>query len=447
MMNLSDTILDSALNNSLKLDCVEMILTQNVSSDPIILKGSGSIYQDEKGSLKLKMYHVFKEISKEMLQREFSSPPPGKIIGDEDYYSLEAMDMSGNIWKAKRLLIGGDLSFPSKGRVIRASIFEIVNSSERVLIDKESLTLFVIGKFSIPWNATEKLAQGGWIGNILKFSLDDIDYEFKKFEKFLAIGINGHGTNILNHLKNSVIEVLSILLGRVVRPCCLIERSGNIIKKKIRSIDLKKTDSALPPPIENNEEPDFVEFIKCYLKRFNRQYPPLFGYWHKINSAHQGQVEISALALSVSIEGLVKEYFVDYGHAESKLLKEAEDAENVIKGLGFTTRLLNRLLESLNLLKKPSPKSALYDLSRQGWFPKSLVEVWVKLRNKSTHADKLNLDIEEEELQKYLDEVNSCLNLFYRLVFWVISYKGKFINHSLRGWPLDKFGTSQENKP
>lgn len=144
-----------------------------------------------------------------------------------------------------------------------------------------------------------------------------------------------------------------------------------------------------------------------------------------------------ALALSVAIEGLIKEHFQSLGHVDKTVLEASGDAVKLINQMKINERISNRLISSLGALKKQNPKAALYELAGQGWFSDELVKQWVSLRNESAHADKINMD--EQKVQKYLDKINSCLSLFYRLIFLIISYEGFFVDYSTKGWPDKEF--------
>jgi hypothetical protein len=449
-LNFSQKILDAVIKNSLELDCINVTLTQNVETNPVVFKGPGTIFQDENGTLRLKMYHAFQDLPKEIFPLDLEYTP-GEIIRDKHYSSLRAMDIHGNVWTARRVSVNRRLSFPATGTIIKTSLTEIVNTEERKISNEKShLTVFVKGRYSIPCNEAEDLPEGGWILNTSEFNVENINFKFKKDEQSLEIKASGLKQNMPDFLENHMIEALSVIFGCMVSPVFTIWSHDNISETKIRPVDLMLSESPLPRPIEHTTPEsldNFKAFIVSYLQfSMDREtYTPLIGYWHKIYSAYQGRIENAALALTVSIEGVLKEYFQGYGHAEQDILKKAEEAKKAIDNLEVIDRIKNMILKSLERIKRPSPKSALIDISRQGWFPKQLVDVWEKLRNRSTHADQI--DYNKEELQDYMNQFNSCLNLFYRLIFIIISYRGKFINHTLKGWPEHEFKAELPDEP
>jgi len=49
------------------------------------------------------------------------------------------------------------------------------------------------------------------------------------------------------------------------------------------------------------------------------------------------------------------------------------------------------------------------------------------------------LEDDEDRLQQHFDRFFCCLDLFYRLLFVAIGYRGGFIDYSTRGWPPSSF--------
>jgi hypothetical protein len=210
---------------------------------------------------------------------------------------------------------------------------------------------------------------------------------------------------------------------------------------KIRSVNINFSNKALTPPIKCNTTSDiesFSSFIEQYQLSIPKINSDLFGFWHKINRAWQSGISNSALSIVVAIEGILKGYFGKYGVHDTEILKQAENVKLQIKDLKLDKRIRDRLFSNIGQLKSPSPKNALFEMASRGFFPSKLVDEWVSLRNKSAHADTVEPD--DEVLQAYIDQIYSCLTLFYLLVFQIIGYQGKFIDFSQRGWPEKNWG-------
>lgn len=201
----------------------------------------------------------------------------------------------------------------------------------------------------------------------------------------------------------------------------------------------------MPYPVKHSSPSDletFTSFLEKYLYAIENPYSELFGFWYKINRAWQADIENASLSLAVAIEGVAKSYFKRYGLPDKEILQQAQEAKQKIKDLELGKRIKNRLLTSIGGLKSASPKGALYQMSETGLFPESFVDEWISLRNKSTHADRIDQD--EKTKQTYIDQIHTCITLFYCLLFKVIGYEGNFIDYSQEGCPEKRFSLVRE---
>lgn len=73
-------------------------------------------------------------------------------------------------------------------------------------------------------------------------------------------------------------------------------------------------------------------------------------------------------------------------------------------------------------------KNALHKLATIGLINEDLLKTWQHLRNKSTHADGLQMG--DSQLQILLDEIHACLELFYRLILSHLGYTDSFVRYS-----------------
>jgi hypothetical protein len=87
----------------------------------------------------------------------------------------------------------------------------------------------------------------------------------------------------------------------------------------------------------------------------------------------------------------------------------------------------------------------MWRLVEQGALTSAHTKAWGKLRHKGAHGAMLEDDL--EKLQKHLDRFHCCLDMFYRLLFTAISYRGGFINYSKRDWPPSTFPPGDEASP
>lgn len=418
-----------------ELDCSNISLTQQVSDSPIMYSGPGTIYQDENGVLNLKAYHTTKDIKKEFSFR-FQHHTPGKIIGREKYFCLEAVDMFGYLWVSENIRVSGDISFLTGGQVIKTTIREIRHQDERQSSPGSSLSMVVLGDYEIPCKERKELPNGGWGLNRTTTVVKEIVLELRKYENHLRINASAESGFHDEHFEKKLIEALSIILGKPISSLISVfSKSGQRITT-IRSIDSTFQNNALLSSIKHSDPSDlefFKTFIEKYVSSIKTPYSELFGFWHKVNQSWQAGILNASLSISVAIEGLLKTYFKESGLPDNEILKEAEEAKSYIKTLAIGARIKNMLFSNIGQFKAGSPKNALHKLVLNGCFPDYFVESWIKLRNRSAHADQLDLD--RESRQKLIDETFTCLTLFYILIFLVIGYRGKYVDYSKAGWP------------
>ena len=446
-MNFNEETIDKFISNSFEIDCIDIRLTQKKDKDPIIYTGPGTIYQDEHGILRLKLYSKINDIKKEF-SHQLKDYIPGKIITSDDYFTLKATDMSGNEWVADNIWISANMSCSTTSLVIKSKLYEIktIKSNEvRSNSKKNYLFIIVPGQYKIPCNEKEDLPNGGWCLNKAVFSANEIDFEFRKLDNCLIINANSKIENLDKDVYLKLIEALSIITGFIVRPVVIKNTQKDIDILKIKSVDNSFAIKELPFPFKHSAPADLKSF-NCFLEKYLAStkipFSDLFGFWHKINRAWQAGIKNSSLSIGVAIEGVLKSYFGKLGLPDKEILQQAEEAKQKIKDMDLGERIKNRLLGSIGLLKNTSPKGALYQMVQRGLLNNAMKDEWEILRNKSVHPDKMNQD--PKVVQTYIDRIYTCITLFYRLIFIIIKYEGSYMDYSEKGWPEKKFQLKNE---
>lgn len=441
-MTLNSKEIEAILGSSLILDFVNITLTQQKIDETKIYTGPGSILQDKDGILRLKMYCSFQS-DEEMIPESCDylnggNFTPGKIIEGHNYYSLEAIDMKGRAWKANGIRMSSHISFPARGKVIETSMRSISSVSDRYEGEDKSKSravLLIPGKYEIPCNKYEETKNSSSL-SICSLALQNCECEIKRRDNHLDVSVNIPEALDAESLSSIILEAISIGTGSFLRPqmkmvACKESRTTTIFSRKIETNKDK-----LQPPIPNNPHDVILltEFIDKYLTSFIKPYSKFFGYWFRILCESHGELENRALVLSTSIEGVLKEYYSDYGVPEAEFLEQASSAIVKIKNLDIGEKAKSRILSTLGNAKSATPKNALYSLSRKKIISEDLINSWVTLRNKSAHADELQKN--NEELQAALDQIFCCQELFYLLLLNYINYCGEFIQFSKEGWPI-----------
>jgi hypothetical protein len=64
------------------------------------------------------------------------------------------------------------------------------------------------------------------------------------------------------------------------------------------------------------------------------------------------------------------------------------------------------------------------------------IDAWISLRNPLAHGDYGSDRPRFEEIQATSRQLDCTVNLFYKLVYGQIGYKGPFVDFSRNGWPV-----------
>lgn len=444
-MNFNLETIEKFISNTFEIDCIDICLTQKIEKEPIVYTGPGTIYQDEHGVLQLKLYSKINDIKKE-LSHQFKHHAPGKIIADDNYFTLKAIDMSGKEWVADNIWVSANVSFPASGQVIKSRLREIETIEDGSTTEKNYLFIIVPGKHEIPCNQKEDLPNGGWCLNRSVFPANNIDFEFRKLDNCLMINANSAPDCLKEDTYVKILEALSIITGLIIHPVFVKNTQQDHAVLKIKSVTNSYSNKKFPIPFKHSTPGDlqpFSCFFEKYIAAIDSPFSDLFGFWHKVNRAWQVNIKNSSLSLGVAIEGIIRTYFWELGLPDEEITQQADEAKQKLNDIDIGERIKDRLLSSIgDLLQNTSPKSALYQMAQDGLLSKEMADEWLKLRNKSVHPDKLNED--PRAFQKYIDQIYTCIALFYRLLFIIIKYDGNYIDYSENGWPEKMF--QQKNK-
>lgn len=437
---------DRVLSNAFSLEFIHAKLIKKDALKPVVYAGSCNVAQDPEGRLQLKLYHAY-QTSADMTDA-FSAAfcdtglEPGKLIEDSHYFDFEGIDIFGNKWTSSHIWISDDTSFPSNGKVVTAKLKRIEcntpvsdteppsgQSTDRIA------QLFIRGTFSIPFNKVEQT--GSVIAtSICVLQLPAVTCTLRKHETHLEVTVRSTTHELSNDYLDLVVEGIGVAVGSNLRSQLKLARLAGSREAVVYESNIKSDAARLPPPIPG-AYPHHAEYLERFVTRFvekmvtNRS--PLVGYWYRILRGYPNGLENSALVLATSIEGMTKAYFLSLGNVDEDFLKQITEAEPLLKSMLIGERAKSRLLSALGSAKSPSPKNALFALKKSAIVSEQLISLWSKLRNKSAHADELNMD--DHDLQIFINELHGCLELFYRLVIQHIGYTGKIIEYAKPGWP------------
>lgn len=435
--------IDKILANNLTLDFVKIILAQQVSDNPVIYHGPGSIYQDHQGRLVLKMYHVFENTDAMIkdMKTIFSGGEhaPGKLITKEHFYSLKAIAMDGTEWFSENIWIDGKISMPAVGKVVNARLRFIESTSTRHIEEDYSRSAaysIIPGKHTFPCNKVQK-TDNSLFRNTCEIDIGDSHCTIVNKDSYITLTYSSGATTKFEATVEVLLEGLSIGIGDRLRP--IYQEISNDDYRKLIISSGYPTDSNknIHPPIPARITDDIInlhDFLDSYISTFSNSWGMFYSYWHRIISSLSSDYQNTSLVLSIAIEGILKEYFAEWGNPDSEFVAQTQAAIPVIdRCREIGDRAKARLVSTLGNAKSFTAKNSLYALQQRGLITKVMIDNWEKLRNQSAHG--YVIENNEEELQQLIDKVNTCYALYYKLMMVFIGYNCHFIDYSMPGWP------------
>lgn len=437
-MNITEKVIDTLLKYTFEIDCAEITLTQNKSDSPRVYSGPGTIYQNEDGSLEFKIFHKCNSTTDSSFI--ISGSEVGKIIPNERYYNLRAIDTNDDVWVSERILLKNEyMLFPSQTIIIKNHLRKITKTTPRFDSQEKESIIIIPTKLRFPYNKYEKTNQNGLILNHCIINHQDLEIEFKEHDKYTRIYTKSNITNIDEKFKDVLIEAINITQGALSPISLLSLHIDDYIKTTIYSIVDYKLNNELPSFITMNRPDEFESFSKfiiSYIETIKSAHSDFYSYWYKINRSYQAGIETSALSLTVAIEGIVKKKFLQFGKVDELTLTKINQAKRSIKSTKIKSEIKSRLLSLNGQLKNPTIKSALKGLYSNGCIEEIHLDGWVKLRNQSAHADDMENTITAQQI--LIDNYFVCLTLFYMLFLSNINYDGPYTCFHIRGWPTKK---------
>ncbi|WP_422345412.1 hypothetical protein [Parasphingorhabdus sp.] len=118
-----DDAIEKFRKGSFEADFIQISIQQDIKVKPLMLIGAGLFRQDETGQIKLKCYAKAssERDSVDLLNNQFNRRS-GELFTDEDYFNIQAIDVSNNKWVCERTLISKSWSMPLSAGAIRCPL-------------------------------------------------------------------------------------------------------------------------------------------------------------------------------------------------------------------------------------------------------------------------------------------------------------------------------------
>jgi hypothetical protein len=447
---MTDDMVAQLMALTFELSLPQCELRQCGASEPRVYSGPGFVRQAANGTLIFRMFASEHAGQGERLTRLFGDDhTPGVLIPTTSFFDLIAIDQNGDTWKAYQLHIEETFGISTE---IRADFSQLEKSSNLSFpVTASTQIWFIPEAFELPWHVQTK-SEKGIRTDRFEFEDNEFAWTVHKADNGRVVRLTTKKTEMESHSRR-FLHALGMLSGHILEPLIsqLFEHSGHTTH-----IDCSPSRKPVrvPGPLTSSlhMHRDAHVFLLCCLRKANQPYPGpavdqllvLYRFWYRIAKARSNDIENSSLVLSVAIEGVIKELFHGEQDTDSAFVDALLASKPSIEALEINQRVRDSMLKSLENSAFPKPKDTMQRLKEQGALHQDHIKAWKALRNTGAHG--ALLQDENGEFQKHLNRYFCCLDLFYRLVFVSLGYRGRFVDRSVSGWPDSDFPAAQASE-
>lgn len=451
-MWLSEAI-EAAAVGTLDLDCPRMELAQRGGDPTRVFAGPGYVRQSIGGELEFKVYarapaehgdQAFDRMAMVRLDH-------GKLVPEGDYYRLTVYDLRGRKWEGDWVPNPGERWHDEepgyKSVILTGSVRRLVHSTaEEVTGPGESLVLHFPGDLLVPYTAdrqVEVTAAGrreSWSSSldVAPFAACDCAFRVVRGDGSTRVEAT-HQASLPPHMETRIVEALQFVLAETHIPRVVDFLSGTRRDVAIQASAPARPHGLFKPPISRQDyiraANDFWALFGRYLQfitgRSEESWHPCSRHLHFVGQAGHSGVHGLALALGVTVEGLLRTLFP----ADSPAVDRAEVEELRAYVRQWPSRPGSRLsVERLDgligQLMTASAAERLQHLASRGVIEGAKIGAWKQVRNAAAHGSEPEVRVE----QGLIDNSFAATVLLYQLVFHAVGYAGQYTDYSSRGW-------------
>lgn len=433
------------------LECTGMFLRQDREDDPKIYSGSGLIFQDNDCNLTFKLLSdkVRDTIrdTKDIID-QFNESLSGRIIPPERYYTLEAYDVYGRVWRASKIL-------PSQtqgvGVVVSGKVYEIVCKSKPAIpYEGYFVRLRYPGRQHFPCNITtetcvkvgNKKVNECFSWNRARITTSIAEFEFYNDGDYFVAEAYSNNSVLPPQLEQRITDALEFVFGKPLRSIVSEVGIGDQLELTIRNRISRGSRGLSHPPLfhvhsYNNES--YWHLFDLYLQHICKETDdrrhPLSRFVHSVIVSSESSIEARALTVGVAAEGILKAEYAGYGSPDETFISELEFLRELVEKQQFKSNLGKRIEGVLGNMASPSAEDRMKALIREGIIAEYHRAAWKRIRHSAAHADYLD----PESLQKYLTLYYRVLTMIHLLVFEAIGYEGQYTDYGDVGWPVREY--------
>lgn len=368
---------------------------------------------------------------------------------DSKNLKLVAVDIHGNTWEAENFAL--HLRMMSAATPFKCDFLlsEIVHHSKQTIPVQQHNYLWFesLESSHIPKNKVntikDTLAGESFNRNQTKLNLGNFEVSIIDQGDYTTVYANG------NFYVDSLFEALKFYIGftsgSMPSAYVLTTRVGDDTKHHIRSINKKINKTKIPKPINDllmlslDEWNDSHHFkllpnILTIQKKSPRFFNSTVSQWKRVWQGFNATQSITALTLTVSIEGLLIDLFIPELEAERADANFENQKKEIIKILGKTeinSIHLETIITHVMRWGNIHANAALKILAEKGLITKGEVKAWVDLRNSSAHPKLSEMTAKREAKERA--RLMRCLTLYYKLNLNIYGYTGAYTLYEPNG--------------
>jgi hypothetical protein len=452
-MNIDEAV--AALKtNSLEIDCVEMKLTQEASTTPIVYEGKGYIRQNRDGVLNFKIYTAKVQntnAAQDLMQQ--LSVKSGSLFADSDFFTLSVRDANGRTWTAERILprpvwAYGACSFVEGG-------LRTIKTEHKRMDEKHSLSLRYFGIMELPINFGRTHFGNKKMGKqeISAANARIVVEEFPDETLFSATSTAPLDRSFHTRMD----EASKFLTAKTVEWRVLERQDGKDFYTELTSGSPRSVVTRMDPPITSNTigywEQGWVLYVK-YLEYVLRTTTHVYwshctSHLHNAREASANALDAWAAGLGVAVEGIAELIPLELREEEKQrhaalkkwLLEQINGQPDFVSYAG-------RIGGMLGGLSQLRARDRMFSLVETGHITKDYLDAWTALRNTNVHPKQIDPEqMDPNDLQEMLDRINMVTTLMYEIVFYLIGYSGPHTDYGQHGWPPREYPKAQEAAP
>lgn len=444
---LGDGELAAFESGNLELDFPQMTVTQEGTETPIIYSGPGSLRQTPDRRLKFRLFCTTPSSTPRFAETIAGDGlhTAGQLVAADCFYSLSAIDLTGQQWSSERLMVDRDEG--SAGLVITGKL-NWIEHNPRADLKATAFRLIVIAEVEFPANRathTKETSGEEWSEesrrDVAEFEACGRRIRLRRHPGKLVITVEKADAALPPYSHTRIIEGLQFVLGRSLWWSAMIAGDEHTQTLRLRS-ERGQPQLRLKAPIALQQDllgeatwplcTKYLAFIWNYgLERFH----PISAWLDSARHASTGSVFAKGLALAVAVEGVLNSELEAWGAPNADYLEGIAAARAHMACFDGDSELKKRIDKAIEPMARARAKDRLRALESVSVVTKAQISAWDKLRNSTAHAR----PPEDQQLQEWLDLCHATEVLLYRLIFFVIRYAGPYTDYAARGWPTTTF--------